>query len=457
MVKKMFSQLRNALPLHHIAESHIVSCGTAFIARCNTAPFVPQLLFMLLYRASLDVVYARLLSPLFAYSGFVWNLNLLMLLLSYLMVAASAPFIVELQNCPLPSAKLVTFLHYLYFIPMSSYYALAAPNVTLLPITAVYWALLLLWEFKLPVLSFNYLRAKYTRLIFTLLSLFSVVVVLYISGRYTGFRLTLDFINVYDIRAEAASYAIPRVLRYLLGFQTMMLSVEILYWLCEKKYLAAGALVVIYLFYFSIAAHKSVFFFLLLVLAGWLLYRAWMLRWFALLLVLVNVLSLAEYALHKSFYIMTLFIRRMMYVPVELSGRYQCYFSENPILFFRGGILRRLGCESPSSLDLAHLSGEYGGAADCAANNGLLGDLFASFPAPVGLLVMPLLLVLCFRLLDACAAHKPERLYVLFALNFAVTFINSSWSTVLLTHGFLLACMLLYFFPQKTCQPDKSC
>ena len=449
MIKKSISQLRNASPLRRIAESRMVSCGTAFATRCNAAPFVPQMLFMLLYRASLDVVYARLVSPLFAYDGLVWNPDFLMLLLSYLMVATFAPFIAELQNRPLPSAKLVTFLHYLYFIPMTSYCALAAPKVTLLPITAVYWALLLLWEYKLPVLSFKPLRTKHTRIVFILLSLFSAAVVLYISGKYTGFRLTLSLANVYDIRAEADGYVMPRILSYLLGFQTMMLSVEILYWLCEKKYLAAGALVVVYLFYFSIAAHKSIFFFLLLVLVGWLLYRTWMLRWCAPLLVLVNALSLAEYALLKSFYIMTLFIRRMMYVPVALSGRYQSYFSENPILFFRGGILRWLGFQSPYSLNTVYLIGEYGGDPGCAANNGLLGEMFANLPVLIGLLVMPLLLVLCFRLLDACTAQKPERLYIFFALNFAVGFANSSWSTILLTHGFLLACILLYFFPKK--------
>lgn len=453
MIKKTISQLRNASPLRRIAESRMVSCGTALAARCNAAPFVPQMLFMLLYRASLDVVYARLVSPLFAYSGFVWNPNLIMLLLSYLMVAAFAPFVAELQNRPLPSAKLVTFLHYLYFIPMTSYCALAAPKVTLLPITAVYWMMLLLWEYKLPVLSFKPLRVKHSQLVFILLSLFSAAVVLYVSGRYTGFRLTLNFINVYDIRAEADGYVMPRILCYLLDFQTMMLSVEILYWLCEKKYLAVGALVIVYLFYFSIAAHKSAFFFLLLVLVGWLLYRKWQLRWCAALLVVVNALSLAEYALHKSFYIMTFFIRRMMYVPVLLSGQYQSYFSENSILFFRGGILRRLGFQSPYSLNSAHLIGEYGGDSGCAANNGLLGEMFANLPVLIGLLIMPLLLVLCFRLLDACAARKPERLYVLFALYFAVSFANTSWSTVLLTHGFLLACLLLYFFPKKEGDP----
>ena len=447
--REWLARLWDALPFRRIAGSPRVQLIRGFAARCNAAPFVPQILFMLLYRLSLDLVYVKLLSPLFAYSGFVLNPSLPMLALSYLLVLLFAPFAAELQNRALPSAKLAALLHYLYFLPMTSYCALSSPNSLLLPIAAAYWALLMLWIYKLPVLTLKPLSMKHTRLVFALLTLLSSAVVLYISGRYTGFRLTLDIINVYDIRAEAEGFAMPRVLSYLLSWQTILLTVELLYWLREKKYVVAAWLIVIYFFYFSIAALKSVFFFLLLVLAAWLLYRAWMPRWCAPLLVLFNLLALMEYALHKSFYLMSLFIRRMMYVPVYLAARYQSYFSENPLLFFRDGILRRLGRQTPYSFRVANLIGEYNGDPTCFANNGLLADLFTNLPTPLGLLVMPLLLALCFRLLDASAARKPEKLYIVYALFFAITFANTSWSTVLLTHGFLPACMMLYFFPSK--------
>ena len=453
MIKKTISQLRNALPLRRIVESRMVSRGTAFAARCNAAPFVPQMLFMLLYRISLDLVYVKLISPLFDYAGLILEPSLPALALSYLLVLFFAPFAAELQNRALPSAKMVALLHYLYFIPMTSYCALAAPKVTLLPITAVYWALLLLWEYKLPVLTLKPLRLKHARLVFILLTVVSSTVVLYVSGKYAGFRLTLDFFNVYDIRTEAAGYAMPSALSYLLSWQAILLTVELLYWLQEKKYAIAVGVVVVFLFYFSIAAHKANFFFLLLVLAVWLLYRPWISRWCAPLLTLLNLLSMAEYALRGSFYIMTLFIRRMMYVPVHLAAVCQSYFSENPILYFRDGILHRLGYDSPYSIRVVNLIGEYEGNVNTNANNGLLGDMFVNLPTPLGLLIMPLLLALCFRLLDACAARKPEKLYIAYVVFFAISFVNTSWSTVLLTHGFLLACLLLYFFPKKEGDP----
>lgn len=424
--------------------------GRSLTEACSAAPFVPQIILMLLYRICLDIVYVFLLSPKYAYSGFICEPKPLILVASYAIVFVLAPFAVELQNRELPSAKIVAIMHYLYFIPLTSYCALCDPKVSLLPIGTLYWMLLLLWEFKLPVLSLKPLAAKHSRLLFTLLSIFSAAVVLYVSGRYTGFRLTLDFINVYDIRAEAAAYSMPQLLSYLLSWQTILLSTEILYWLSERRYLPALGLVLVYLFYFSIGAHKSVFFFLLLVLAAFFFYRKWMLRWCAPLFMGVGILAFLENFLRDSVWICSLFIRRMMYIPVQLADHYQKFFSENPILYFRDGFLRHLGYENPYSLSIVRLLGEYEGNPSTYANNGLLGDLFANLPVTAGLLLMPLLLVLCFRLLDLTAGRNEERLYIPFCLFFANTFINSAWSTTLLSHGFLLSCLLLYIFPKRS-------
>ena len=83
------------------------------------------------------------------------------------------------------------------------------------------------------------------------------------------------------------------------------------------------------------------------------------------------------------------------------------------------------------------------------ANNGLLGDMFANLPILFGLLLMPLLLILCFRLMDLATEKVPLKYLVPFCVFFASAFMNGSWGTVLLSHGFLVACLLLYIFPRE--------
>ena len=75
--------------------------------------------------------------------------------------------------------------------------------------------------------------------------------------------------------------------------------------------------------------------------------------------------------------------------------------------------------------------------------------MFSNFPALLGVVLLPLILVVCFRLLDATCHKLPEKLTAATCVYFAIGFSNGSWSTILLTGGFLIACLLFYFFPKE--------
>lgn len=145
---------------------------------------------------------------------------------------------------------------------------------------------------------------------------------------------------------------------------------------------------------------------------------------------------------------MSLFFRRVMYVPVQISEHCAMYASLRPLNLFQQGIMGKLSFESIYSANISKVIGAYMGSFS-AANNGLLGDLYLNLPAVPGILLMPLILIVCLRLFDLLAG-KVERKYLLpFCVYYAFGFINSSWSTVLLSHGFLIACLLLYLFPKE--------
>jgi hypothetical protein len=206
---------------------------------------------------------------------------------------------------------------------------------------------------------------------------------------------------------------------------------------------------VVYLFLFSIAANKSIFFLLLLVLACHFLYRHWMYRWLPGLLTLGAAIAILEKKLIGSFNILSLFFRRMMYVPVNLSDKYFQYFQQNPQDLYREGLMSKFSFDPVYSTSIARIIGEFEGNPQTNANNGLLGDLFANLPTTMELILLPLILVICSRLLDASAKYAQEKLIIPICIYFAISFSNSVWSTVLLTHGFLAACILLYLFPEK--------
>lgn len=440
--------MRESKTLMRLRESKVMHLARRVWDTCQATPFPAQCLLILLYRLCLDFVYITQLSPTYAYMGFTTALVPVRYLCSLVGMAVFIPFIAALNEDSRPSSTLVTFLHYLYFIPMTSYCGCKGTSFWFLGCVLVYWAVLLVLQFRLPTLQLAPIVLRHTKKIFVILTVFSVLFVLFISGRYTGFRLTLDFINVYDIRAEAVAYAMPRIFRYLLSFMTMILSTLLLYWLQERRYVIAGCVFVVFLFYFSIAANKSDFFFLFLLLGCYALYRSWMLRWASLFLTTGTAAAWLLKTAAVSIHPLSLFVRRLMYIPVQLSEIYAEFFSENPLNLFRHGIMGKFSFENIYSIGIPKLIGEYLGEGG-NANNGMLGDMFANLPPILGTLLMPLILVICFRLLDLVTKGLPPKVSISFCAYFAISFINTSWSVVLLSHGFLLACLLLYVFPKK--------
>ena len=113
---------------------------------------------------------------------------------------------------------------------------------------------------------------------------------------------------------------------------------------------------------------------------------------------------------------------------------------------FRDGILGKLSYDPVYSIKIPKVIGEYMGTGS-SANNGLVGDMYANLPVVLGVFLMPLILVILFRLLDAAARDIPQKIYIGLCVFFAMSFCNGSWSTVLLSGGFLMACIFLYLFP----------
>lgn len=432
-----------------VQESKMMQTLLKIHGLCKQHWFLTQCLLILLFRASLDLVYVTVIAPVYGYSGFTLSIDPLFYLCSWLALVVFTPFVAKINDQRTPSSMIVTFLNYLLFIPMTSYCGCYGASVAFFLIGLVYWAALLFFQLRLPVLRLRKPSLHISKPFMTVLTVCSCLFVMYISGRYTGFRLTFDIINVYDVRAEASAYNIPTLFSYLLGMMPIILTLCLLYWLERKKWIVSATVMVVYLFLFSIGAHKSTFFLLILVLLCRFLYREWMLRWASGLLSFFSLAAILENLLIDSYYLAGTFIRRLMYLTIQICENYYDFFHENPLNLFRYGIMGKLGFEELYSIKIPRIIGEFRGHQGENANSGLLGDLFANFPIFPGVILLPLILVVCFRLLDLTSASSRPKLTLPLCLYFAISFISTSWSTVLLSNGFLLICVLLYIYPNE--------
>lgn len=415
--------------------------------------FLTKVFGICFYKLSLDILYLWIISPNYSYSYsdfFTWVL-LFPYLCSVLAVLVFAPFLARLGEERNPSSIIVCLFSYMYFIPLCSYYGCKGtvkPSFFL--IALCYWALLFVWQFRIPALRLKpKKRFRNDEVPFLILTIFSCTFTMFISWKYTGFRLSLDLLGVYSLRSEAVNYQMSAMTSYFIHWMPAILSVFLMYWLNRKKFIMSALIAVVFLFLFSIAGNKSIFFLLILVVGIFLCYRKWMFPAISWLFVGLNIVELVEYLVNRSSWILTFITRRMMFVPVTHSEAFFRAFQIYPVDYFRDGIMGKFSFDSIYMQTIPRFVADWIGEYEMNANNGLLGDMFANLPVSMGLVLMPIIIVLCLRIIDMTTRELPDKVILPVAVYFAVSFINSSWSTVLLTHGFLVVCLLLYFYPRE--------
>lgn len=160
------------------------------------------------------------------------------------------------------------------------------------------------------------------------------------------------------------------------------------------------------------------------------------------------VLAMIEDKIFTHAYIISFFFRRQGYVLAQISDEYYRYFRNNPTDLFRGTFLGKLGFENPYNLSISYVIGNNYSTQTVNYNNGLLADVWSNLGV-IGIVIMPFILIVCFRLLDMAAEGIESRYIIGLAAYYAVMFSNSTWSTILLTHGFLIMCIGFFMFPRN--------
>ena len=155
---------------------------------------------------------------------------------------------------------------------------------------------------------------------------------------------------------------------------------------------------------------------------------------------------------------MSLIFRRQGILLAKLSEDYYRFFISHSTDLFRNSIMGKLGFNSIYSQEISKVIGNNYETQVVNCNNGLLADVWSGLGL-IGLIVMPVILILCFRFFDFVAHRVDSRLVISLAIYYAIIFMNTTWSTVLLTHGFFIMCVLMIIFPkenEKLCSPGNN-
>lgn len=401
---------------------------------------------ILIYRITLEFIYKYQINPEWAYSGFTIDYSIKSYSISWVALLLSIPFIIKNYKKNKTSNAIMTIFYLIAYIPGTVLMGYKPMKDEFLLFYLLYWLILTISQNTVPYFKIKRISTKDSMVIFNLTLIMLSAVVLFVSYYYTGFRLNFSIFNVYELRSEASEYNMPVLLTYLFSASRAIFPTLIVYKLSSKKYKTALLLGFIQFLIFSVDGSKSVLFSLLLAFIGYGIYKKNRTSWFVWGLSLINFVAILEKLILNSTYVMGIFIRRMLFLPQLLNYFYYDFFSKNEFDYFRQSIIGKLGFESPYSIRIPNIiGGTYYGS---SANNGLFADAYYNLGL-IGILLMPILVILALRFLDACSDKINIRLLIASIITSSLNLISSSFFTVMLSHGFIAVCFVLYMLPRN--------
>ncbi len=411
------------------------------------------ILLVSLFRFALDWAYKDVVSTAYLYMGFGNYASFSMSILSWIfLITWSILFYFHFRNeknCLLKEIPFFLFL--ISFVPFTSLMAFGMYDSTFIVWNLIYWVVLVLCtrdgkhhinrinfcvnRKSSPVLGDIQLKAIAT---------LSILIVIYISGKYANFRLNFNLSKVYDLRADASAFSLPTVLDYAFAWTRMLNSILLAYFLKKRYYAWAIICFITQLFNFSIDGSKVTLFLLVFAVLINIIPKISMHQMNTLALVGLSGLILICMGLYKTqgdIMPISILVRRVFFIPARIQSHYFDFFTTHTPDYFRQSFLRYFGAKSPYPRIPLLIAEEYS-KNQMNANNGLISDAVTNL-GYIGIFVMPLLLSAVLRLLDAVSEGLDDRVYITVALYVAVTLTNSFLFTVLMTHGLLVTMVVL--------------
>lgn len=405
---------------------------------------------IIFFRLTLDLIYSKYISTIFMYEGYINDFNIQKYILSWGILIIFAPMIISLLKKVTFSSVILILLCYLSFVPFTTMVAFYPLSIKYIFANTSYWLLIFVFYKIIP--QINIKRVKNDKIVNLFISsvifIFSFTIV-YISWRYTGFRLTLDIFNVYDLRSEASGFNLPTIISYIYSATKALNPVLIVYFLYRKKKNIAIIIFIIQVLSFSINGSKTVLLSTFLAVILYYFYSEKYLYKIPWILGILTIISGAEVVLKNTYILIAFLVRRVFFVPNLLNVYYFDFFSSNTPDYFRLSFLRHFGFQSEYR-NIVYMIGDiYFNRPNMAANNGLFSDAYANLGA-VGILVMPIILILSLRILDACSRGLNIKIFIVSAITMSFIFISSFFFTMLMTHGFIAVCVILYLLPRES-------
>ena len=409
------------------------------------------------YITFLFICYSNYLVNVYGYYGFKNNINITSLIIS-LIILFTLFFIIYKQKTNTYSNFVVYILLLINLVPSIVTFCYMPFSYRYLSLLLLYWCMMIFF-----INIFNNIHLKDNSKIIKS-NLFNLYIILAIEFlvflfviRYTG--INLNFNTVYELRDNYFQTNIPTILSYLYATFKVVNPLLFVYLYNRNKKFSCFLTIAIQILAFLEDGSKSTLFSLILAYIIVKYVHNKKIKNFLIIdnskyyilfgLAVVNIIGFMEFKIIKTSFLYNYFIRRTFFLPSLLNHYYYDFFSLNSYDFFRQSILGKIGFNSVYNMKIQNLIGKiYFASPTMLANNGLFSDAFMNL-GTIGMFIMPFFICLALRFLDYCAKNINSYYLIIVLISVSYTFISSSFFTVLLTHGFLLLCLIILFIIPK--------
>jgi len=425
--------------------------------RCSKAR-LSEIALLLLFKALLEASYILFIAPHYVYSGFILEPSGLKLLESYILL-------IFLYTCLPPGERRISsvgikLLFIMMIVPFLSLYALKNQPREFCYLVVSGFFVTLLTIRLLPVMRIPKIK-KSTTLLFLGLGGIAILVygiLLKINGLPSFHALGLGS-AVYGIR-RVSDWG-PMIMGYLVPWQAKVINPFLigLAWY-KRRHCAVFAVLGLQLLLFLITAHKSYLFapFFVIILMYVLRKR----RPFRLILwgsIAGVIFSFALYSFGISNMPASLFIRRTLFVPAQISFRYYDFFSQHEYTYLSQSHLGKLiptdnPYEEHDSI-AKMMGGIYTGNPECNMNTGYMGNAYMNF-GPPGIFIFSVMLGVFFLIADSVARKTDISLGIAAMAMPIIGLVNGALFTNFLTGGFFVGLVVLYLYTKYEARPIKK-
>lgn len=400
------------------------------------------------YRVLVDQAYVRIIAAFFGYQDFRAEPMPGRVFASWAILMGLMPLLVRVLRNETLSGSIVSVLALISLVPTTTLIA-NDPRypVGFMLLMAAYWSLLLAGSHWVPSVRL-FARPLRSHLPHAVLATVLGLTIVFISWRYTGFRLHFGLFDVYDLRTEARGYEVSTLLGYLATAADNVLPVLIAFYIRRKWAILVAALSFIVLLNFGVSATKQVLFLLVFAIASFAVRDgARMNRLVLVGLSLAVVSALVEFTALGTYVVATLSLYRVLFIPSHLHWVHYDFFQTNELLYLTQSALRFF-FESPYTENIQFLIGEYYiGDITARANNGLFSDAYMNFGA-VGVLLHPIALIAVLKVLDGAAQNLSDGVRFIVTVALSFVFLGLPLPTAMLSAGVGLLVILLTTLPR---------